>query len=357
MRKVPLELLTPDMVLARPIYHINSLLLKVGTAQLDRYVSSLSRLGVTHLYVTDRLSEDIIIEDTISQETRLHCKEVLLTTLGRLAGQGVLDISVLSESADEILEEILKNEGILVSMNEIGTSDDSTFNHSINAAIYSIILAKQLNYPKARMKKLAMGMLLHDIGKTLVDQKILYKPGRLTQAEFEHIKLHTVLGYEALKRNESLTEISRIVALSHHERLDGSGYPNHLKGEGLHEFVRISAIADVYDALTAERCYHKKRTIYEAVSLLKEESAGKLDSRLLSMFIKCLAIYPNGTMVKLSDGTTGIVKCQNPDMPYRPVVRVVRDRMDKLTPLRDVDLSKDRYMRIQEATYVPEQLV
>lgn len=354
MRKVALELLTPDMVLAKPVYHINSLLLKVGTGQLDRYVSSLSRLGITHLYVTDSISEDIIVEDTISQETRLHCKQVLFSTMNQLSGQGILQTSMLSESADEILEEILKNPGVLVSMNEIGTSDDSTFNHSINVAIYSLLVAKQLEYPKVRAKKLAMGMLLHDIGKTMVDQRILYKAGRLTKEEYEHIKTHTVLGYDVLRRNDTLTELSRIVALSHHERLDGSGYPNRLKGDELHEFVRIAAIVDIYDALTSERCYHKKKSIYESVAMLKEDAAGRLDADLLAIFIKCLAIYPNGTMVKLSDGTTGIVKCQNPEYPYRPVVRMVRDRMNKPMPLFDVDLSKERHIKIQEAKYIED---
>lgn len=348
MRKIALALLTPDMVLAKPVYHLNNILLKEGTGQLDRYISSLSRLGISHLYVTDRLSEDIIVEDTISQETRLRCKQVLFSTMSTLSVQGILETEPLSESADEILDEILKNADVLVSMNEIGTSDDSTFNHSINTAIYSLLVAKQLDYPRARAKKLAMGLLLHDIGKTMVDQKILYKPGKLTQEEYEYIKSHTVLGYDALKQNDSLTEISRIVALSHHERLDGSGYPNHLKGDELHEFVRIAAIVDIYDALTSERCYHRKKSIYEAVELLKEDAAGKLDPELLSLFVKSLAIYPNGTMVTLSDGTTGVVKAQNSDLPYRPVVRVIRDRLGKSTPLYEVDLSRDRGMRIQE---------
>lgn len=355
MRKVSLSMLTPDMSLAKPVYHINSLLLKAGTGHLERFAVSLSRLGITHLYVTDRISEDILVEDTVSEETRLHCKEVLFSTMYTLSEQGILDIDLLSESADEMLEEILHNPTILISMNEIGTSDDSTFNHSINVAIYAMILAKQLDYPKARTKKLAMGMLLHDIGKTLLDQRILYKPGRLTAEEFEHVKRHTVLGYEILQRNESLTEISRAIALSHHERLDGSGYPNQLKGDEIHEFVRIASIVDIYDALVSERCYHKKKSIHEAITLLTSEAAGKLDSELLKAFIKCLAVYPNGTMVRLSDGTTGIVKSQNANMPYRPVVRVVRDRLDKLTPLYDVNLAKDRYISIQEIRYLEQE--
>ena len=348
MRKVALELLTPDMVLAKPVYHFDNILLKAGTGQLDRYVSGLSRLGISHLYVVDKLSEDIIVEDTISQETRLRCKQVLFSTMNVLAVQGILETELLSESADEILDEILKNASVLVSMNEIGTSDDSTFDHSINAAIYSLLIAKQLGYPRVRAKKLAMGLLLHDIGKTMVDQKILYKPGRLTQEEYEYIKTHTVLGYEALKRNDSLTELSRIIALSHHERLDGSGYPNRLKGDELHEFARIAAIVDIYDALTSERCYHKKKSICEAVSILREEASGKLDPDLFALFVRSLAIYPNGTMVTLSDGTTGVVKSQNPDLPYRPVVRVIRDRLGRSTPLYEVDLSRDRGMRIQD---------
>lgn len=355
MRKVPLSKLTPEMILAKPVYHIESLMLKVGTRDLGRYVTGLTRLGITHLYVTDRLSEDIVIEDAISWETRLNCKGVLFSTINRLSDQGVLDTESLSASADRILDEILANEGILISMNEIGTSDDSTFDHSVNAAIYALILAKRLGYPRARAKKLAMGALLHDVGKTLIDQKILYKPDRLTPEEFEHVKLHTVRGYEALKKNDGLTEISRVMALSHHERLDGSGYPYGLKGEDLHEFVRIASIVDVYDALISERCYHKKRTVYEAVSVMKSEAVGRMDVGLLTSFVRCLAIYPNGTLVKLSDGTTGIVRKQNDQMPYRPVVRVIQDAGGQALSMYEVNLARETELRIEEARYVDEE--
>ncbi|MBP3544222.1 MAG: HD-GYP domain-containing protein [Lachnospiraceae bacterium] len=355
MRRVPLSRLTPEMILAKPVYHIDSLMLKVGTRDLGRYVSGLTRLGITHLYVTDKLSEDIIIEDAISWETRLNCKGVLFATMNRLSGQGVLDTDELSVSADKMMDDILTNEGILISMNEIGTIDDSTFDHSINAAIYAMILAKRLGYPRARTKKLAMGALLHDIGKTLVNQKILYKPGKLTAAEFEHVKQHTVLGYEALKKNDGLTEISRVMALSHHERLDGSGYPHGLKADDIHEFVRIASIVDVYDALISERCYHKKRTVYEAVSVMKAEAIGRMDVGLLTTFVKCLAIYPNGTMVKLSDGMTGIVKSQNDQMPYRPVVRIIQDAEGRPLSVHEVNLAKIPELKIQEARYVDEE--
>lgn len=354
MRKVSLRFLTPDMILAKPVYHIDQLMLKVGTGNLDRFIDSLERLGITHLYVTDKLSEDIVVEDAISQETRQHCKDVLFSTMRTLNGQGILETDALAESADEVMEEILRNPSVLVSMNEIGTADDSTFNHSINVAIYSIFMARQLDYPKARMKKLAMGLLLHDVGKTMLDQEILYKKGKFTQEEYEHVKSHTVLGYEALKQTDSLTELSRIVALSHHERLDGSGYPYGLKGDEIHEFARIASIVDIYDALISERCYHKKRSIYDAVKMMKDQAAGRLDPDLLALFIQCLAIYPNGTMVRLSDGTLGIVKCQNSHMPYRPVVRIVRDRLDKLTKPYDIDLSRDLYINIKEASYIED---
>lgn len=355
MRRIPLSKLTPEMILAKPVYHIDSLMLKTGTRDLGRYVTGLKRLGITHLYVTDKLSEDIVIEDAVSWETRLNCKGVLFSTMNRLSEQGILDTEELSSSADRMMDEILANNEILISMNEIGTSDDSTFDHSINAAIYAMILAKHLGYPRTRTKKLVMGALLHDIGKTLVDQKILYKPGSLTQEEFEHVKLHTVRGYEALKKNDELTEISRLMALSHHERLDGSGYPYGMKADEIHEFVRIAAIVDVYDALISERCYHKKRTVYEAVSVMKQEAVGKMDVSLLTSFVKCLAIYPNGTLVKLSDGTTGIVRHQNEQMPYRPVVRIIQDGEGKAVPVYEVNLAKVQTLKIEEARYVDEE--
>lgn len=350
MRKVPLSMLTPDMCLAKPIYHNNMLLLKEGTPDLSRFADSLMKIGIFHIFVKDEVSEGIEIQDVISDETRLRCKSILQDTFRRLTTEGALNINLLNDTIDSLLAEILSQENILLSLNDIGATDDSTLIHSINATVFSLMIGKKLGYSPKRLKKLAEGTLLHDIGKTLIDQKTLFKTSRLTTSEFQHIKNHPVLGYKVLKKSSSLTELSRIIALYHHERLDGSGYPNGLKGNEIHEFARVAAIADVYDALTAERCYRKSMPPYAAIQILMQESSTKLDASITALFIQNLAVFPNGTTVRLSDNNYGIVKAQNPSMPLRPIVRVLQKSQNQHLIAFEVDLMKELHLTIVEPT-------
>lgn len=349
MRRVPLSMLTPDMILGRPVYHFNNLVLKTGTRNLGRYQKSLERIGITALYIIDEAGEEIEIADTIKEETRIKCRSVLYETFFDLNRQGHLELEPLADSIDGLLEEILENPIVSISLSCIGSSDDSTFTHSVNTTVYSLMLGKELQYSYSMMKKLAMGTILHDVGKTLLDQSILYKKGKLTSEEFQHIKLHPQLGYEILKEDVTLTELSRIIALQHHERLDGSGYPLGLKGDELHEVVRIAAIADVYDAVTSQRCYHKKRSNLEGIQILVGDAYDKLDAKLLEIFVKKIVVYPNGTMVKLSDGTFGVIKKQNPLMPYSPVVQILAQEGEKTIRVGEVDLSQNSKITIIEA--------
>lgn len=348
MRKVPLSLLTPDMYLAKPVYQNNILLLKPGAQDLNRFVDNLIRIGIFHLYIEDELGEGIEIPDVVSDETRLKCKLVLQDTFTHLTRDGVVDVVAVSELMDTLLEEILSQPNILISLSDIGTTDDSTLVHSVNTTIFSLIIGKKLAYSKKLLKKLAEGALLHDIGKTLVDQRTLFKPGHLTPLEFEIIKSHTTYGYQVLKKTSNLTELSRIIALNHHERIDGSGYPAGLKGNEIHEFAKITAVADVYDALTAERCYRKSMSPHSAIEILMQESMTKLDANLTSMLIQTLAVYPNGSTVRLSNMSYGIVKEQNLSMPLRPIVRVLQKYNEKQVVAYELDLMKELDITIVE---------
>lgn len=339
MRKVPLTMILPDMRLAMSIYHKNQLLLTEGTRNINRYVNSLRKLGITSVYIEDALSKGIEIPDAITEKVRLHCKDVLGETLVSLREKGTFDEIELVETIDQLLEEIMSRTDFLVSLSDIGTTDDSTLVHSVNMTVFSLLIGKKLNYSYSQMRKLAEGCIIHDIGKVLIDPDVLYKPGKLTEREFEYVKQHTVLGYNIAKRNPLLSELSRVVCLSHHERVDGSGYPYGLKGDEIPEFARIAAVADVYDAITSKRCYHDEQSIYDAVDILMMEASSKLDTKLVTLFVRNIAIYPNGSLVQLSDKTYAIVKEQNKEMPMRPVVRVF-DPWEQV-PIYEVDLMKE----------------
>ncbi len=349
MRLVSLSMLRPDMVLAKSIYYRDCLVLKAGSCDLDRYKKNLLNMGIDFVYVEDDKSSGIEIPDAISEETRVSCKKILRQTINDFENKTVIDISDITDTIHSIIDDILSNQDMLVSLNDISASDEYTFSHSVSTTVYSLLIAKQLGYHKAMLEKLAAGALFHDIGKVVIDKKVLNKEGELDSDETEYMKKHTTLGYETLKKCVSLTELSRIVALYHHETMDGLGYPSGIKAGELHEIVRIVTVADTYDALVSDRCYRQKWSSNQAVNYLIEHADTKFDIKLVSAFIKQIAIYPNGSMVRISDGSIGIIKEQNKNYPLRPVVRVITDKNGTdITPF-EIDLMKILSVKILES--------
>jgi len=329
-----------DMQLAKSIYYNDCLVLKEGTSDLGRFTVSLKKLGIDYVYVEDSKSIGIEIPDAISEETRVSCKKILRQTIDDFSNKTIIDLSDLTDTINSIIDDILEHPDIQISLNDIGAADEYTFSHSVSTTVYSLLIANRLGYNRAMMEKLAAGALLHDMGKILLETKILNKQGNLEAEEFEHIKLHTTLGYDALKKCISLTELSRIISLYHHERMDGKGYPTGAMAGELHEFTRIVAIADVFDALVSDRCYRKKWSSNTAVNYLVEHAETQFDTKLVSVLIKQIAIYPNGSMVRLSNNAVGIVKEQNINFPLRPIIRVITDQEGKEIEMYEIDLMK-----------------
>ena len=349
MRLVSLTMIKPEMMLAKSIYYKDCLVLKEGQVDLERFANSLKNMGIDYMYIEDSQSDGIEIPDAITEETRVSCKRILRQTIDDFSNKTIIDLSDMSEAIHSIIDDILANKDVQVSLNDIGASDEYTFSHSVSTTVYSLLIARQLGYSRLMMEKLAAGALLHDIGKILLDKNILNKEGTLDTEEFEHIKRHTTLGYAALKKCVNLTELSRIIALYHHERMDGSGYPTAALAGELHEFTRIVAIADVYDALLSDRCYSKKWSTNHAVNYLIENAETKFDMKLVSVFIKQIAIYPNGSTVRLSDNTVGIVKEQNKNVPLRPIIRIIIDKDGNNTEMYQLDLMKILSITIVES--------
>ncbi len=340
MRLVSLSMIKPEMKLAKAIYYKDCLILRAGIMDIQRFTNSLKNLGIEYVYIDDDFSDGIDVPDAISEETRINCKRILRQTLDDFEAKTVVDLKELSVSIHSIIDEILAKPDIQVSLNDISAADEYTFTHSVSATVYSLLIANKLGYSKQMMERLAAGCLLHDMGKTVLDKRILNKKGELTTDEFEHVKLHTTWGYEMLKKCTSLSELSRIIALQHHERMDGTGYPTGCPAGELHEFSRIVAIADVYDALVSDRVYRRRWSSNNAVNYLVENAETKFDLKLVSILIKQIAIYPNGSMVRLSTNAIGIVKEQNKNFPLRPVVRVIKNEIgEEITPY-DIDLMK-----------------
>lgn len=349
MRLVSTSMLRNDMILGKDMYHGDCLILKKGQKNIAKFTNSLHNMGIDFVYVEDEKSNGIDIPDAISESTRVKCKQVLRKTVDEFARGSSLELEYISSSVMDILTDIMKNKDVQVSLNDISATDDYTFSHSVSTTVYALLLGRELNYSEAMLERLAVGTLLHDIGKVFLNRDILFKEKQLTASEFEYVKGHVLLGYQALKKCNGVMEISRRVALCHHERMDGSGYPRGIKGDELHEFARIVAIADVYDALTTDRCYRKKWSNEKAVEYLIGSCDTKFDTNLVSAFIQQIAIYPNGSMVRLSDECLGIIKEQNRSMPLRPIVRVIADRLGNDIVPYEINLMSELSVTIVES--------
>lgn len=349
MRLISVHQLDSHMILARSIYYQDTLILKEGCGALERFKNKLLNLEIHYVYVQDDISEDIDVPDIVDHNTRQICKLMLQNTIRRYITTNTLDLTELTDSIATLMDQILDNRDVMISLKEICSKDESTFIHCISTTIYSLLLATELGYSKEMLQKLAMGTLLHDIGKLMLDATIIFKDGKLSDEEFEYVKTHTTLGYHALQSCSSLTELSRVIALSHHEKLDGSGYPQQLTSKDIHPFIRIVTIADVYDALTSDRCYRKHWTAKQALDHLIEYSGKLYDTEYLRIFMQHISIYPNGSIVRLSNHILGIVKLQNKHLPERPIIRVIATNDGHRIDPYEIDLCKELDVTIIES--------
>ncbi|MFW6381572.1 MAG: HD-GYP domain-containing protein, partial [Bacillota bacterium] len=266
MRLIKVENITEDQQLARPIFHKGNILLNKGVSGLDRFRRRLQGLGIRHIYVEDELSQGIEVNDVVKEETRQRGREVIKNTFEQITFNQDINIKEVKNIVGDIVDELFYRDEVLVNMVDIKSFNSYTFAHSVNVAVLSIILAKSLNYDKNRMRKLGIGAILHDIGKVLIPEDIIKKPGKLTEEEYNLIQKHPELGYCRVKDNLEISPLSRTVILKHHERVDGSGYPGGETGDKTHEFARIAGIADVFDALNSDRIYRDRWPINKIIN-------------------------------------------------------------------------------------------
>ena len=237
-----------------------------------------------------------------------------------------LNMEAVSEVVENMTDSILRNPDALTSLTRLKQFDEYTFFHSVNTSALALSVGRHLGYERTSLLQLGTGMLLHDIGKTLIPVEILNKPGRYEADEFEIMKQHALRGAEILSNTTGLTDMCIKPALEHHERVDGTGYPHRRSRIDLSQFGLIAAIVDIYDAVTSDRCYHKGKTPHDTLQLLyRLGTEGQVDGVLVQQFVQVVGVYPVGSCVALNTGETGIVKQFNHHAPIRPLVVLVTD--------------------------------
>ena len=293
----------------------------------------------------------------LSQAVKLveEAKALQAKAFADLKAGNPIDVDVFKEVATNFIDSIFRNQDALSCIAMIKQKDAYLLEHSINVATLISIFAKHLRLDREVIKELATGALLHDIGKIKVDDAVLNKPGKLSDNEFEQMKQHAQFSYDIVDE-AGLSSISCEIAGFHHERLDGSGYPNGLSNSGISQFVRMASIVDVFDALTAERVYKKALTPIQAFKILRENSPQHFDEKLLNEFINCIGLYPVGSLVKLKSQRIGMVVSSNPAQPLRPVVKIFYSAKSMYhIAVEDIDLAEKRCKDELEAAIKPEE--
>lgn len=238
------------------------------------------------------------------------------------------------------LESMLRNESAMLWLARLKSQDLYTSLHCLSVSILAMGFGTHLGLPDEKIELLGLAGLLHDVGKMKIDPAILNKPGKLTQAEFEHIKLHPSFGYQALCSQDDIPAAAVQAAHGHHERLDGKGYPQGLDGYQIPFITRVVTIVDAFDAITSHRAYDDARPIQTAYDVLRSGADKQFDGALVHEFIRWLGVFPVGTLVELHTGEVALVLEKHPQLHLRPKVVVLRDANKAPCEPRYLDLSQ-----------------
>lgn len=276
-------------------------------------------------------------------------KTAVTSMFGEIRMGNAINVSNVGPLVDEISNSIARNPEAFLNLARLKNADDYTYLHSVAVSGLMIALGKQLGLDGQDLKDAGVAGLMHDVGKALIPNEILNKPGKLTDEEFAIIKDHPRKGWEVLNVAKGANNMALDVCLHHHERVDGTGYPERISGEKLTLFARMGAVCDVYDALTSNRCYKNGWEPAETIRKMAEWQEGHFDKTVFHAFVKTIGIYPSGTLVRLKSGRLAIVVEQSDKSLLTPVVKAFFSTKSNEPFLPElIDLSKSQESIVSE---------
>jgi putative nucleotidyltransferase with HDIG domain len=287
---------------------------------------------------TDRLPTINEIQASVTLHSKAKEVTTQLLTDARLGK--MVDSTAVKTIVSELVEQCIASPEAFVNISRLKDYDQYTFTHSVNVSVLSIAIGRRLGSSVQELNSLGFAGLLHDVGKMKVPEGILNKPGKLTDAEFEIMKGHPSLGYDYLREERGISQEILFAVKYHHEKADGSGYPSGLTDKEIPRFAKIIAIADVYDAITSERVYHKGMVPSDALKLIFSWSGKHFNESLVKFFINIMGIYPVGTLVLLDTNELAIILEPHKDEPMRPNILIVSNTNMEPAPPHFFDLTK-----------------
>lgn len=325
---IPMKHVKPGMVLAREASSGSGLfpLLAPGQALTEPLIQRLTQCSIPGLYIESRLSGDIEVHEFIEPEFKRNTITTIKSTLDEYVRQRTLSHSALrsiSNIAKNLVTYVLSRDEILINVIDVKDYDNYTYTHSMYVSILSTLIGLRLGCTRTMLTEIATAGLLHDVGKMDISPEIVNKPSRLTPEEFEVMKTHPANAARRLAPCCMLNQKMLQGILCHHERFDGTGYPRGLKGKAIPLYGRIIALADVYDALTSQRTYREALFSGTAVEYMMGCADTHFDYDILQAFLKTVAPYPVGAVVRLSNGFVAAVVRNVTTNILRPVVRIL----------------------------------
>ncbi|MFQ5937572.1 MAG: HD-GYP domain-containing protein, partial [Acidiferrobacterales bacterium] len=284
------------------------------------------------------LEEEVeVIRETHAQATALIHTIMEDAHLGKN-----VDTATAKQVIAGMAESVLRNADALMCFTHLKRKDDYTALHSLRVCMLALVFGRHLGFDEVQLNLLGIGALLHDVGKMRVPDAILNKPGKLTEREFEIMKSHVPLGVEILQRTKNIPSEAMDVTRQHHERYSGGGYMDRLRAEQISQFGLMSAIVDVYDAITSDRVYQRGISALDALKKIYEWRGQDFHPQLVEQFIQCIGIFPIGSVVILNTSEVGVVRTLNRGQRLRPeVVLVLKPDKTPYNGLRAVDLARD----------------
>lgn len=316
--------LEENEILSKPVVTWdNRIILPEGVALRPEYIQMLKELGIKKVYVRDPEVEDegiVILKTEIERSAKEKVKDVL----ERHTYHNNKELQELSKTADNIIETILKEEQIVEKVFDIKERSADIYEHSISICSMSILTAIKMGLDKGKAHDIGVACLLHDIGLRYMTIDIINRDEKdFNPQELAEYKKHPIYGYTSVQNEKWISETSKNIILSHHERINGSGFP--LKARELPIECKIVNVCDAFDEMICG-IGQKKAKVYEAIEYLKAFKNIKFDDKIVDVFLGFVAVYPVGTRVITNEGETAIVTAQNKEFPSRPIIRIIKDK-------------------------------
>lgn len=320
-----------DCVLAEDIFEYNAKFICKYAPINDYIKKKLISKGISKINVYKKDIYDDKSFNKFKENYKITVFDVKKFILNICDGNS-LDYNELLSLSEKVYDNIGKCDYIIKYAREIKNSDEYTFYHSVNVAFYGMLIANWIKLTDCEVREIISAGILHDLGKVKIENKILNKPGKLTDREYAKIKKHPIYGYKIIKNDSRINNKVKLAVLQHHERINGTGYPYGIKADKMDLYSKIIAIADVYDAMTSDRVYKKKKSPFSAFKMFKTEGISIFDSNILKTFMSNIIVYFIGAEVVLNDGRKGIIVYISPDNILHPILKIGLDY---------IDLSKD----------------